>query len=402
MPTARWPALSAIGLVGLTACASGPEKARYTDCLSSPVTVTADFSGGAFASCRFDGRHYRIRIEPETTPINPSPWYAFDLRASRPRSASIVLYYADARHRYRPKLRQGTDPWQIAPGRVRQSQDGKTAWFTVKTGPDGTRVAAQDLFPVSRHEAFMAAMAQKPFVSRSVTGQSVEGRPIDMMLSRAQDSGAPLIVILGRQHPPEIPGAFALEAFVRTLMDDTDLAQRFRQRYTLAAVPLLNPDGVEAGFWRLNANLVDLNRDWGPFTQPETRAVRDRLARFEAAGAGPVAVMLDFHATRRDVFYTQTDDAGLSPPNFARHWLARLDRALPDYTPRRRARLDSGAPSAKTWFFRNKNSHAITVEFGDETERRVIEDLSRQAALSFMAVLMETAAGAASASQGRN
>ena len=44
-----------------------------------------------------------------------------------------------------------------------------------------------------------------------------------------------------------------------------------------AVVPLANPDGVEQGHWRHNAQGVDLNRDWDRFQQPETRALRDEF-----------------------------------------------------------------------------------------------------------------------------
>src|SRR3546814_1987601 len=67
--------------------------------------------------------------------------------------------------------------------------------------------------------------------------------------------------------------------FVDELAADSPLARDFRERTLVIVLPLLNPDGVVEGNWRGNINGQDLNRDWGPFTQSETRAVRDLLER---------------------------------------------------------------------------------------------------------------------------
>ena len=58
--------------------------------------------------------------------------------------------------------------------------------------------------------------------------------------------------MIGRQHPPEVTGAIAMHSFIDTVLADTDLARQFRDRFKLAIVPLMNPDGVAAGHWRHN------------------------------------------------------------------------------------------------------------------------------------------------------
>jgi predicted deacylase len=90
------------------------------------------------------------------------------------------------------------------------------------------------------------------------------------------------------------------------------------ERFRFLIVPELNLDGIAQGHWRTNAGLKDLNRDWGPFEQPETRAVRNALFDLIEVGARPM-LLLDFHATRRTVLYTPPDDADcfrqISPGN---------------------------------------------------------------------------------------
>ena len=66
---------------------------------------------------------------------------------------------------------------------------------------------------------------------------------------------------------------------------------------------------------------VDLNRDWGPFTQPETSAVIALVDHLVSSGKH-LRVMLDFHSTHNNVLYTQTDEELTDPLNFASSWIA--------------------------------------------------------------------------------
>ena len=99
-----------------------------------------------------------------------------------------------------------------------------------------------------------------------------------------------------------------MKPFVERLLARDELAEEFRRQFGILIVPNINPDGVYHGNWRHNVNGIDLNRDWGPFTQPETQLMRDELARFLEAGAARPYVFLDFHSTAHDVIYTQLDE----------------------------------------------------------------------------------------------
>jgi hypothetical protein len=81
------------------------------------------------------------------------------------------------------------------------------------------------------------------------------------------------LFIVARQHGTEVAGTEAVMAIINHLVQSnapSDLA--LLQRLTFAIVPMANPDGVaETG--RCNSAGVDLNRDWNPPSQPETRAI---------------------------------------------------------------------------------------------------------------------------------
>jgi protein MpaA len=96
-----------------------------------------------------------------------------------------------------------------------------------------------------------------------VIGHSVQGRPI-----RAYETGDPraatTVLVVGSIHGNEragVPLAFRLA--------------RTHPAFDLWVVPTLNPDSTARG----NARGVDLNRDFGANTQPETRAAEALIRR---------------------------------------------------------------------------------------------------------------------------
>jgi protein MpaA len=117
-----------------------------------------------------------------------------------------------------------------------------------------------------------------------VIGHSVQQRPISVV--HVAGTG-PRILVVGCIHGNEPAGI----AIVRAL-------ERTHPRADLWLVPVLNPDGLEAGT-RQNARGVDLNRNFPslwqhfghpgstyysgpkPFSEPETRAARDLILRIK-------------------------------------------------------------------------------------------------------------------------
>jgi len=191
-----------------------------------------------------------------------------------------------------------------------------------------------------------------------------------------------VLLLVGRQHPPEVSGAFAFFSFTETIFGDSDLARRFRARFRVIAIPLLNPDGVVGGNWRHNLAGIDLNRDWGPFTQPETQLMADILEKLDASGS-ELRMFIDFHSTRENVFYALPDVT--RPPGFLETWLDNARPRITNYP----FNLDQGPASsdaiAKNYVFARYGIPAVTFEVGDETDR----DSTQLAARVFAEELMQ-------------
>ncbi|WP_417619361.1 M14 family metallopeptidase [Parasphingorhabdus sp.] len=351
-------------------------------CATASATLRFDFAGASPARCVIMGeREFALVISPEhAPPINPSPWYAFRYSSSEPGGITIHLRYLEAHHRYSPKL---TRNGKISGLPVTTATDGSSATFLLPAG-EGT-VSAQPVLATSHYTDVARRLTTRFDGQRLELGRSLDQRPVEGLHFGAADAPR-LVVILGRQHPPEVTGAFALEPFLEELLTRLQRDSRLHARYQILAVPLLNPDGVAMGHWRANRGGADLNRDWGPFTQPETRAVRDWLKRLPSATT-PVA-MLDFHSTQRNLFYVQGDEADAVGEAFLTRWLVGRERQLADYpfTIERRNN-NPGSGTAKNWFFERFAIPAYTYEVGDDTDPAATAAAARILAAEFLVAL---------------
>lgn len=333
-------------------------------CATADLVIRFDFEGASPGRCTINGsRSIELLIQPEhPPPINPSPWYAFRYSAAPGAQISVTLRYSVSTHRYPPKLtRDGVTsrlPATIGDG-------GSSATMTLPPG-DGI-VSAEPLVGKAHYNALLETLVTTFAARRIKLGKSRDGRPIEAVhFGRAK---APhLLLLLGRAHPPEVSGSYAMDAFVTALAAALQRDPALAARYQVLAVPLLNPDGVARGFWRSNRGGVDLNRDWGAFSQPETRAVRDFLGRLPAT-VRPV-LMIDFHSTTRNLFYVQGDDAPDPQRRFLAAWLGGKETSDPGYpfTIEKRD-ANPGRGTSKTWFHTTYDIPAYTFEVGDETGR---------------------------------
>ena len=389
---------AAMGLLAAVLAPAG-EATDWTSCDLGDLRIEADFPAARADGCfRQSADQVAVLVMPEAADINPSPWYAFRVTSDRQRHLKATLVYGTSKHRYWPKVSEDGVTWRrLAEDAVSVADDGRTATLRLDVGPQPLWVAGQEIWPSARHQAWLDGWRGKPGITVSQLGWSLQRRPIGMLQTDVGEVRPHTVVLVGRQHPPEVPGAFAFQAFVETVLDDSVLSRRFRAIHRVVAIPELNPDGVQMGYWRQNAGGMDINRDWGPFRQPETRLMRDLLASIEEDPHTRLSVFLDFHATQRDVFYTQEDEEPVTPSLFEKRWLGRLQERMPGYEVNRKAGHQAGYPTAKTWVFETYRVPSVTFEIGDETPRDLIAKLGVEAARAMMETLLEDAPPAAPA-----
>jgi hypothetical protein len=349
---------------------------------------------------RTDVNSYTVSIEPENAPINMSPWYAFKVWGSKSAEISVTLVYPEfARHRYSPQVSTNGVKWKplennritdIEPGTGRFGPESrpKSVVLRLRVGRKPLWISAQELNTSKHVFGWMDVRAKKHGIRIEEIGKSAEGRPIKMMaFGNLQSKNN--VLIISRQHPPEVTGYFAMQAFVDSMLSSSRIAKEFRRDWAVFVLPLLNPDGVDNGHWRHNAGGIDLNRDWTVFNQPEGKVVSDFINRRKNETGGKFYLGIDFHSTWDDIYYPMDPKFESNMTGLMADWLDSLKAGLPGYTPniRANARLEPAIVS-RNYFLASHGMEAIVYEIGDNTTRDFIKKKSKVGADQMMRLLI--------------
>jgi hypothetical protein len=158
---------------------------------------------------------------------------------------------------------------------------------------------------------------QSPYVTIDSLGSSVQNRGIwQLTITSNNPPGVTdrrTVFIHARTHPGEVQAFWVTNEVINLLISEDPFAQFVRENCTFHIIPMYNPDGVELGYPRENANGVDLERNWtaNPM-EPEAAALKSRFQELMTSPA-PIEIALNMHAsghTKRYFYYH--DSAGTS------------------------------------------------------------------------------------------
>jgi hypothetical protein len=163
---------------------------------------------------------------------------------------------------------------------------------------------------------------QNPLMRVDSIGRSVQNRPL-WRITVGEQSGAvkPRIYVHARTHPAEVQAFYVLREMLTFVTDtsstaDGTLAAALRRDFIFQFMPMYNPDGVQLGRGRLNANNVDIESNWNKATlEPEVAALK---ATFQALSTGPaegrIRVALNLHSDQFNCtrFFFYHEAAGTS------------------------------------------------------------------------------------------
>ena len=403
-----WWFTMSILAVFLSGC-SAPKRVAFSnpvDTKSKPVTYPEKQTFGipelgVYATNNFDGARLNdvekindstvnVVIRPENTPINNSAYYAFKIWADTPRTLYVQFDYpSDYSHRYWPKLSTSGKHWITADTTDIFLKDAMVT-LKMKLSKDTTWVAAQELFTSTDVKTWYSGLEKKygTWLHTTTIGHSKLGKNIPLLdLYSGNPKGKAIVVLLTRQHPPEVTGHMAFLHFLETILGSTSLSETFFEKFRILAFPIMNPDGVDMGNWRHNAGGVDLNRDWSYYRQPEVRRVAKAIESIVKKDKGTLLLGIDFHSTRYDIFYTSTQRQGTTLPDFIPQWFAGLEANIPDYKVNEDS-SSSNRPVSMGWFLKRFNAVGITYEVGDATPRDFIALKAKVAATEMMKLLL--------------
>ena len=367
--------------------ASNPDKNK--ECSSDIVKIEFNFPGAGSLSCEVIKSDYiKIYINPEIDDsINPSPWFAIR-KSEHSKSIKLELDYKNYKHRYYPKLSKDKKKWtKIDEIFISKKEDGKIVIIDFLPSNQKEYVASQELITDFWYDEWYNELESSGRVKREIIGFSVLRNPIHMFFAE-KNTNNPYILVLGRQHPPEVTGTLAMKSFINELLTENFLTDSFLDRYNILFVPLMNPDGVMNGFWRYNANKKDLNRDWGNFTQPETDAVYKKLTKLSNK---KLVLFIDFHSTFKNIFYISDVLEDSSMKHFLRDWLGDSRDSLSEinysYEIINSLNKDNGV--SKNYIYNKYKIPSVTYEVSDNENRNIIQLSSSVLATNLMKLLLK-------------
>ena len=359
-------------------------------CITEHIIIDFDFSGAGNSICEvISSDHVRVSVIPESKKsINPSPWYAFR-KSNSTKKILVELSYGEYEHRYFPKIKKNNGDWEkIDEKDILIKNNGKNVLINLYPSKESHYISSQELITEDWYEDWYAILIENNFLRSKIIGYSVQNRPIKAFFSN-ENINNPYIIILGRQHPPEVSSVFAIKGFINELIGNINLSNNFLSKYNIFFVPLMNPDGVENGFWRYNYNKKDLNRDWDNFLQPETYSVKNFLNNLKNKNQ-PI-LYLDFHSTHKNIFYVSDAQLINSQPDFLLNWLEKSRSELSNisYNFSIKESYTKSNKVSKNFFHNKYNIPSMTYEVSDTEERSKIIKSSQILARKLMTILLD-------------
>lgn len=381
----------------------GQEPIQKVSTASIPINhqirQVTDLGKGVFISNAFDGArlHHAVRtndslitlyIEPENLPINASAWYAFKIWSESTQVIQLCLTYPEGiTHRYAPKWSRDGEKWENI--NCPMDKLNNALRMKIPISKDTLIISAHELITSAHVKHWMNQLDENIFVTQEHLGESQEGRAIEALrISECNDTN--MLLIMARQHPPEITGYWAMQAFVESIASNSLLAKEFRKQFTTYVIPLSNPDGVDHGHWRHNAAGVDLNRDWKDFNQPETRAIRDFMKSKTQSPMHKFYFAVDFHSTWEDIYYTQDFSLKGNMPGLVEEMIAHTSKAIEEPQAKIKHNLDVDSKVTSTsYFFYEYGAESLTYEVGEKMSRSTSRNKGTIAAEKMMSTMLQ-------------
>ena len=154
------------------------------------------------------------------------------------------------------------------------------------------------------------------FVTVDSLGASVQNRALwELTIAdNPQSSSNHRIYIHARTHPGEEESFWVTNEIINFLISDTPLAAFIRNNCIFHIIPMYNPDGVELGYSRENANGVDIESGWDDVPlEPEVAVLKNRFIELTTLVNNPIEVALNMHSSYScKRYFVYHDEVGTS------------------------------------------------------------------------------------------
>jgi len=301
------------------------------------------FPGGSAAALRETGDEVRFAAVRHEAPV--SMWWHFALEGGGlPRrcvweQTNEVLGWTQLPDAV-PVYRGPGRPWRrVDPRSCHHDADRHEFRFTVPAVAGPVEVAYCYPFGLGEVAAWLAELERQAGVAVRVLTRSAGGRPFFLVEFGA---GTRHVWLTARHHAGEVQGTWVMAGLIRAAL----ASPRLLAAVTFHAAPVMDVDGVAAGWYGKDRGPRDFNRDY--VTRPCRPEVAALMAAAEAVGQADV--MLDLHgpAPGDPSFLVPPPEPTLSVEEWRTLWTfgARLQALAPRRCP---VRVRDWSPSSLNW-----------------------------------------------------
>lgn len=115
----------------------------------------------------------------------------------------------------------------------------------------------------------------------------------------------PYVFFTARVHPGEVPSSHIMNGLIQFLTSDDEVAENLRNKFTFSIIPMINPDGVYRGHYRVDTLGQNLNRFYSEPTiekHPTVFGIKNYAKLIKEQGELYFYLDMHAHASKRGCF----------------------------------------------------------------------------------------------------
>lgn len=231
---------------------------------------------------------------PADPKLQPSArWYYFLMTGVKGKEIVINMHNSDTRRPFysydgKEYLRFSTEECAV-PNQIKKIYESDSVYIAYFTP-----------YPESMLKSRIAEWEKRECVEVSSIGTSEHGRnmPLLTITNRATDDKEKKVVYIhGRIHTSETPGTWHLDHMIEIISGDSKYAEELRNNTIFYILPFTNPDGVQEGMSRSNANGINLEVNYNSPDSVTAKEVKNILAFLKKTTAKrPIDLVLNMHS----------------------------------------------------------------------------------------------------------
>ncbi len=239
----------------------------YSLQLKSQVIFEANFDSGNLESVTtVDSVNFIVRTRADIV----GRWFYFKMKNVKNRFVSVTVQNSDVT---RPMYSYDNVDWH----RFTELESPQRNVFKKTYSNDSVYVAYYVPYPLYQLNNKIQSLVNNPYVKIDTIGYSEQNRPLILLTLTdftIPDSLKFFIWTHGRTHPSETPSSYHLDGMIDYFLSNDEVASFLRQKIKWFVLPFINPDGVYLGKSRVNANNVDLEREWNKIPSATPKEVQ--------------------------------------------------------------------------------------------------------------------------------